>query len=505
MTGSDHDDGFDETWPRALAEELTRIEMQPRPALARYERRRRGWRIGAVPAWSVAAVLVVTLVSATTLALAATGHVPIGLPGEHGSPVARAPRAASAPTPAAEQTAPGTDAQSLQPSRAAPGPYAFTWKGAPAAPQAWTPGPVDDWDLLATSDYPGDLAGTMQAAYGTDCAPPPSTHQVRALVDSAYICRDRLATAIDGGGDAPKTYGGVYFSPARLADFDDHASSITWQVSTRRLAANDRWDVWLTPFGENLVAPVAPDEMPAFAGPPRDAVHVWMDNGACPGSGQPDTLGVVNGVPIGTVFGVEVFSNYRSTKIDGPGFPPCLEASLPAGPSAGVLTGFQLDVARNHVKFWAPGASKGAPPVYADARVDLPFTQAVLQFAHHSLDPGQADTFQWSDVAVSSAVPFTMLRPGGGTSVHGRQATLALPEAAPAGAFLRFYAFGSIQVSFDGGRTFRAAAPQQVQRAASGEASYWTPVPAGTDHVVIRGTGAGGLPWWVLDVSVWAA
>jgi hypothetical protein len=150
--------------------------------------------------------------------------------------------------------------------------------------------------------------------------------------------------------------------------------------------------------------------------------------------------------------------------------------------------------------------------VYADARVNLPFDQAVVQFAHHSYGPLQGcgsrsgcgpNTYQWSSVSINPALSFTMLRPNGAASVHGQPTTVTLPQAAPQGAHLRFYGFGSVRVAFDG-QAAQPAAPQQGQVPSTGEASYWMAIPAGTTTVTLSGSAADGMAWWVLDPSVWA-
>jgi hypothetical protein len=400
----------------------------------------------------------------------------------------------------------------LPANQAAPvGSYRYSWSGTPSHLQPWTPAPVNDWDLLATSDYPSDDGGSMQARFGSDCSPPPAVHPVRALADSAYVCDSRLMTAINGGGDAPKTYGGVFFSPAQLADFNPGTAVITWQVSAQRSSTTDWWDVWLTPFDQNLVAPVGTTEVPAFNGPPGDAVHIRADNGICPGSGQPSSLGTVNGVPVGTIVDVEVYAAHRPTRVDRPTSPPCVEAGQGRAGEGGVAS-FSLELSRGHLRLTESGAAGGSPRVFADGRVNLPFGQAVLQFAHHSLNPAQScgqgqtcgpNTYQWANVTIKPSAQFTLLRPAGAASVHGQPATLTLPQPAPAGAHLRFYAFGSIRTGFDG-QPPQAAVPQSGQQAGTGEASYWMPVPAGTATVTLSGSGVGGLPWWVFDVSVWA-
>ena len=83
--------------------------------------------------------------------------------------------------------------------------------------------------------------------------------------------------------------------------------------------------------------------------------------------------------------------------------------------------------------------------------------------------------------------------------------TATFPAPAPAGSFLRFNGVGSpLQVSFDGGRTWAGASPQAESRHALGFENYWTPVPAGTTRVALRGGDWYGGPWYARDLSIWS-
>jgi hypothetical protein len=313
-------------------------------------------------------------------------------------------------------------------------------------------------------------------------------------------------TAIRGGGDAANSYGAVYFSPAQLIDFSQGQATASWQVSTERMSARDWWGVWITPFNENLTVPVD-DDQPAYAGVPRDAVHVVMGNTLCQ-VGQPNTLGTVNGSPEGTYFTAEVIQNFQVTQLATN--TTCMEDTAPV--SATTRSPFELDIAQNHLRFLMPGTQT----VWVDSAISLPWNQGVVQFNHQSYNPDKqcplapscAGTFHWSNVSISPATPFTMLRPVQPQSLHegANNPTLILPQPAPANAFLRFAAMAQgVQASFDGGRTFQT---QQVQAAdhntPPGFLSYWTPIPAGTTSVVIQGIDYSNLPWWVEDVSVWS-
>jgi hypothetical protein len=400
--------------------------------------------------------------------------------------------AASAPTPVPVAAAASTG-------------FGFNWASAPSSPQPWVPGQLNDWDLLSNIDVPTDANGAMEASHGADCGAPPATHHVSSLADSAFICKNHMMTAVYGGGDAGTTYGAVYFAPAQLVDFSSGEASVSWQVSTLRPSTRDWWDVWITPFEQNLVVPVDTD-LPAYQGVPKTALHIVMDNGVCR-IGQPASLGSVNGSPIGSTFRGELISNFQATRL--PSQDSCVEDNVPA--SAATRSLFQLDVSTNHVRFSMPGTSS----VWVNDSLQLPFNQGVVQLSHHSYNPDKGcslhpcpGTFHWSNFAISQALPFTMLRPEQPLSLHeGRNPPLQLPQPAPANAFLRFIAIGQIQVSFDGGKSFQPAQQQaQPKHSPEGFASYWTPVPTGTTSIAFKAQPPSGvnLPYWIEDVSVWS-
>jgi hypothetical protein len=378
--------------------------------------------------------------------------------------------------------------------------FAFNWQGSPASPRPWTPGQVNDWDLITNIAGSTDQARNPIAQHGPDCSAPPALHSITNLADTAFICKDHMMTAISSEFDGP--YGAIYWAPAQLADFSAGTSTITWQVSTLRRGERMWWDLWLTPFSENLVVPL--QQLPAYQGPPKDAVHIQLDGTSCQ---NPSLIQ-------SSALRVNVYSNFHSTDVTD-AF-PCLEDALPT--SAVTRTPFEVDVSRNHLKVWVPGTSL----VYKDSSISLPFNKAVVQWGHHSYGPDKgcnvpapcADTFHWSNVSISPAAPFTMLRPDQPHSLHdGQNPTLTLPQPAPANAFLRFAALLPISVSFDGGSMQPAKRQQQMGPDSDGVLhpeqfySYWMPIPAGTK--TLRFTGADHEAWyydswWVEDVSVWS-
>src|SRR5262249_4855131 len=170
----------------------------------------------------------------------------------------------------------------------------------------------------------------------------------------------------------------------------------------------------------------------------------------------------------------------------------------------------ELRLSRTHVRFGMPAYDLW----WVDAEIaDLGWDQGVVQLGHHSYQPTRncaacgPNTWHWDNVAISSAVPFTMLRADRRYVDADTEPTVTFLAPAPEGAHLRFAAVGSeIQVSFDGGATWQPAQLQRQQRTNPARfQSYWTPVPAGTTGVAFRSLGAlAGEPWMVRDVAIWA-
>jgi hypothetical protein len=270
---------------------------------------------------------------------------------------------------------------------------------------------------------------------------------------------------------------------------------VSWKVSTQRLSTRDWWQVNLTPFAQNMALPLTPD-LPAYQGQPATGLELRQDTGTCK-SGQ-----------LGSIVRVSRISGSQASEITQDS--PCVEDAV--NPSAATRSQFQIDVSGGHLKVSMPGTNV----VWFDGPLNLGFNQAVVQFSHHSYNPLKGEnpdggavgpnTFHWSDVAISPATPFTMLRPPQPFSLHeGQNPVLKLPQAAPQGSFLRFAGLGSFEVSSDGGKSYQPARVQGANKAPEHFASYWTPVPAGTTEVTLRGQRNGSnLPWWVEDVSVWA-
>jgi hypothetical protein len=176
---------------------------------------------------------------------------------------------------------------------------------------------------------------------------------------------------------------------------------------------------------------------------------------------------------------------------------------------------FELRLRQGHVSFTMPQYGI----VLADANVPgLTWSRGVVQLGHHSYNPTkdctpsgtmtcQADTWHWDNLSVSPALPFTILRPDRRAASAAQPTPLTLAAPAPAGASLRFMGIGnSLEVSYDGGATWRAAVLQGQSKSLQDEIfkSYWMPIPAGTTRVQVRGGKWWGGQWEVRDLSVWS-
>lgn len=369
----------------------------------------------------------------------------------------------------------------------AAGPYQFNFDGDPATPQPWNP---PTWDVAVNSrDTPtwGKLE-EMEAQHGPDCSPYPATHSNSTYEGSVFICKNHVMTAINAGG-----YGEIVLTPDHLVDFTNGEATIRFNVSTLRTSFRDWIDITVTPFEDNMVLPLTLLPPVDLQGPPKRAIQVKMDQ--------------FNG------------SIFRAVQIDGfqvhdlPSNDSTSVESLVGAPSATKRTTFELSLSQSHLRFGAPEFGYN----WVDTQLSgLNWTRGVVQLAHHSYNPTKdctpaadlqctPNTWHWSNFSISKAVPFTMLKGSPRVAHEGTPAVVDFPAAVPGPGFLRFAGIGAIDFSLDGGRTWRAA-NRQAQSFDYGEhfSNYWTPVPAGTKSVAIRGRDWFAGPWWVRDISIWS-
>jgi len=373
------------------------------------------------------------------------------------------------------------------------GPYVFDWKGGDTAPVTWTG--QGGWDVLVHKRGPdGTDMVPMLAQHGANCGPPPASHVISSLDDGVFICHNHVMTSI-----VDKGFGAIVLTPDHMADFSAGETVIGFQTTTQHFNARDWIDMWVTPFADNVTTPL--NDAVDVQGPPRNAIRVRMCECF---DGQ-------------TTFRASVISNFVETALPQASGRP---AESVVAESSVTRTPFELHLSQNHVRFGMPQQNLW----WVDTGVNLPFNRGVVQVIDHSYDSckdqptdlahpcASGDTWHFSHFTMSSAVPFTLLN--GDDRYLGQlfqSNTVHFPAPAPANAFLRFEAMGSnIEWSSDGGRTFHAANRQAVigDHGTIHEehfSPYFTPIPAGTTSVVLRGQSGWYGKWTVRDPSIWAS
>ena len=374
---------------------------------------------------------------------------------------------------------------------AASSPFTFNWTGGLTAPVPWSgQGFANTWDVQIHKRAVGDTMDPMTAQHGADCSPPPATHPISMLADGVYICRNHMMTAIGDTG-----YGEIALTPDHMVDFSSGTATITVNVSTLELNNSDWIDLWITPFSENLTLPI--ETGADGQGPPRDALRFSFNHAGILGTYAGD---------------VARFDNFTKTNLPGTGVHDLL-TYLPA--SAVTRSLYEIDLSQTHVRFGLPTVGTAGTWRTDTSIAPLGFTRGVVQLVHHSYNPNKhcatcgVDTWHWSNLYMSNSVGFTII-PGAERSVHaGGATTVNFGSPAPANALLRFSGIGpqgtTYQVSYNGGASW-VAPSMQTQSGKSTEhfTSYWTPVPAGTQHVMFRGQNWWGGPWWVRDPAIWS-
>jgi hypothetical protein len=351
----------------------------------------------------------------------------------------------------------------------------------------------------------------FRAMHGADCTPyqtdepanevrhgDAGSHPAVTYEDLNFRCRNHMMTAIKASG-----YGVVYLTPNALVDFTNGEASIKFALSTLRSSPRDWVDLWITPWDDNLVLPLDGSLAAStdLQGPPRTAIHVRM-------AADPRTSRF-------EAYVVNHFTEGRLPVVSTAGYERIL---LPVSTRRDT---FELRISRYRLRFGMKKIAtrnEGAGSLtWVDAPVRTAWTRGVVQFGHHSHNPelggGTANTWHWDDFAIAPAVPFSIIRPvrtAAGRVRYVDAQTAATPvefeRPAPAGAYLRFAAYGAgIQVSVDGGQTWADARRQPAAfDRADRFRSYWTPIPDGVSSLRFRqAPGVGGV-WFVRDMSIWS-
>ena len=384
---------------------------------------------------------------------------------------------------------------------AGPVPYSFTWLGTPSSPQPWHPG--SDWQLSvhdrdATNTY--DAPYSFPAQHGANCGPfqgfgVGGTHVASTYADLAYICNNHMMTGINGQG-----YGEITFTPAQLVDWSAGTASITWRMSTLRTSCRDWLSFNLMPFMDNLqfTDGVGVD----LYGEPKNEIRI-NDGASCPSG-----------------FAGTDYRNFVGAGIAGSG--GSVESVVPQ--SSTVRSRFELDISSTHVRFGMPDSNIWF--VDGNLASPLPYSQAIFQFEQHSYTPDkecsptptfcQANTYHWSDVTISSAVPFTILNADAfqvGDPTRTNPSTVHFPAPAPANSFLRFEELsgnGSMTVTTNTGQLLHVTRQQAADGNPSGALTdgqmdlIFMSIPAGTTSVTFAAQDAYWSWWMARNIAIWS-
>jgi len=379
--------------------------------------------------------------------------------------------------------APNSAAQMVSAPTAAAPPEVFlaTFDGEPATPQPWSD---PNWDVTIHSRgrVGQSQLDPIKAHHGPDCAGPPATHTVDSYADAVFSCRNHIMTALNGAD-----YGVIYLTPNVLADFSKGETVIRFDMSTLRTSERDWVDVWITPYADNLQAPLE-DWLPDLQGEPRNAVHVRMIL-----TGPSNNL---------TAFAAALVRDFDYQKLPSLGEWRGYENVLK--PDAARRDTFELRLTRTSLKFGLPNYNYW----WVDTTfADLGWDQGVVQFGHHSYNPTKCrncspNTWHWDNISIAPARPFTIINANVESARGTAPVRIEFPNSAPPDAHLRFIGLGRrIEVSFDEGASWQPAALQAQERSHSDHVnSYWTPTPTGTQSVLIRGSSS----WYARDFSIWA-
>jgi len=275
-----------------------------------------------------------------------------------------------------------------------------------------------------------------------------------------------------------------------MVDFSGGEAVVRFDPSTIRSSPRDWVDLWLTPYEDHLQLPLD-SWLPDLTGEPSRSLHFRMDIN--------NDLSVFKGFVFrGTVseeLKIHTWQGYEKVLT----------------PSAVRRDTIELRVSRTSVKLGMPQYNFW----WIDTKMaDLGWDRAVVQFGHHSYTPTKCDgtcgpnTWHWDNVAIAPAVPFTIIPADRRIVTASLGDTVEFAAPAPPGSHLRFVAAGSgLEVSFDGGGSWQRAMPRPIRDGKDPNntaLSYWTPMPAGSSAVSVRGGDWYGGAWHARDFSIWS-
>jgi hypothetical protein len=268
--------------------------------------------------------------------------------------------------------------------------YTATFNGAPPAPLSACGESGFDVQIHSRDSNTWYQLQPMEAEHGPDCAGPPATHhESGSYAEAVFECKDHLMTSINAEG-----YGEIMLTPDQMVDFSN-GGVVSFDVSTERQSTRDWWDLWITPWKDNLTLPFDTGEVD-LQGPPKNGLNV--------------SIGDEQASPVATIF-----RNGATEAVNAAETAPSIQDGIAPGTNqAASRQTFKLTLTRTHIRFERLQSSTATAIVFIDQDVpDVGFSQGVVQFGQHSYNPtkdgaGVPATWHWNNFSISPAVPFSM-------------------------------------------------------------------------------------------------
>lgn len=400
-----------------------------------------------------------------------------------------------------------------------------TFDGKPGAPEAFSQLTQDRWDIQIHSRNQDtwEKMSAMEMHHPmncgsplTDSATPPfgqqelqTHHSDGAYEDAVFKCNDHVMTAVNGVGKSINdSYALAVLTPNHLVDFSEKEATIRFNVTTYRTTQRDWIDIWITPWGDNLNLPFDTSTVD-LQGMPMNTVQIVMipPNDNSKTGFKPKIM--VNGKDTGE------FQMYTSDFNWYTAYEDYLPGKV-GNPKR--RDTFEIKISKNHISICMPqDTSDDAPSqtiCWANKTIQtLPFTQGVVQFAHHSYTPNKdcnlysplncgPDTWHWDDIMIDPALPFTMIK-ADKRMVTDENSVVTFQSPAPADAKLRFSAAGSVQLSVNGSAYKPAIAQLSTQPNVTHVNNYFVTIPEGTKTVRFKLSDVGGGVH-AKDFAIWS-
>lgn len=388
------------------------------------------------------------------------------------------------------------------------------FNGSPSAPSS-AMNRLDRWYAQPTLDEPemsGFRPAPMQAEHGPNCSPAPDTHPSDTFEGTIFLCRDHIMTAMNaGGGEA----GVVGLKPNHMVDLTKGEAVIRFDISTLSPSGGDWWEIWITPWEDQLVAPE--DHWLHMAGPPKNGLYF-----------------VVRDLRDQKTWAHTYFRNYKSaipgavsdgsdTGVSFWNFP---DISQHVSQSSTRRDTYEIRLTKNRVRTFVESSVDGTMKLVSDFEIPGGFDgdAGVVQFMESSYGADQdgkfgcepyvtcrntpSATWHWDNVEIFPARPYSIVAVDPYLVRYESAAkSLAFRQPAPASSRLLFTGWARdnrFEISFDSGSTWRTVSRVREHSPTPGSCgpsvddcppfnlTYSVDVPAGATGAVLRAS-----PWCV--------